>query len=258
MKNLVYVDAENISKEDFVRVISKTQQMVCMSSVTGKFYGNRDVIGEMLSIGYNGGFEFIETSSIVRSRKNVTDMKITVDCITDVMDWIAQGLSVSDLTVYLVSGDCDFVPLIYKLRGLGLQVELPISISGLEEKTLADLEAALKQAQYDPRLRQDILQAQYPAVRKLLPEEQFSDDLLQEWFARKKRKFLKDATLLLGDGAAALADLAPEEFGFIRIMQILGIDKGSDVCEALLASYTQKCFGFNFPVKTRELVLNGI
>ena len=158
MKNLVYVDAENISKEDFTQVLTEARQMACVGSVTGKFYGNRDVIGEMLNIGYNGGFEFIETSSIVRSRKNVTDMKITVDCITDVMDWIAQGLSVADLTVHLVSGDCDFVPLIYKLRGLGLQVELPISVSGMEEKTLADLEAALKQAQYDPRLRQDILQ----------------------------------------------------------------------------------------------------
>lgn len=242
MKSFVYIDAENISKEEFSVTIGKIREM-CTGVICGKFYGNKDKIGGLLSMGYEAGFEFVETSSIVHNRKNVTDMKITVDCITDVLD------AMRNAEVFLVSNDCDFVPLFYKLRGLNVDVYAPLMSGVLQEKSIGDLEEELKKLQYDPRLRSDILSPQYDVVKQMLPDS-YSDALITDWFTKKKRKFLKDLILLLGEDAAKEADLDVKEFSFLTVCERLGIKPASDIGVSLLKSYTQKCFGFSYPERT--------
>ena len=249
-RNLVYVDAENISKDAFSSIISELTSEYG-STVRGKFYGNKDVIGELLQIGYTAGYEFVETSSIVRGRKNVTDMKIVVDCIADVLDCATSA------EVTIVSGDCDFVPLIYKLRGYGITVHTPFLLGKLEEKTLADLEEELRVLQYEPRTRQDILQPQFQVVRSILGEE-FSDELICNWFTKKKRKFVKDVALSFSVDVSELAEIPVQEFGFETICCTLGVEFDSPKAKTLLQIYTQKCFGFNYPDRALDAKLSSV
>lgn len=248
-KTLVFVDAENVSEENFVQVVADLKSSG--ECVRGKFYGSREHIGCLIDIGYQAGYEFIDTTSLIKGKKNVTDMKIVVDCITEVME--SQDVT----KVVIVSNDCDFIPLAYKLCGLGIVVEMPLRSNDSQDKTLADLEQELHKMQYDPRIRQDILYPQYQVVRSMLSEE-FSDQLITEWITRKKRKFLKDVALLFNTQQLEDLDMPVTEFCFVTICNMLQIKYETDIGKRLLDSFTQRCFGFRYPENVAQIKLRSI
>ena len=249
-KALVYVDAENVSIEEF-QTVTENIRNDGYHKIIGKFYGNKAVLGGLIALGYKAGYEFIETSSMISGRKNVTDMKIVVDCITDVTELTEPA------KVIIVSKDCDFIPLIYKLYRFNVEVETPLIDISAKEKTLKDLEEALREARYIPNLRQDILSPQYSIVRNILSEE-YTDSLIEDWFNRKKNKFLKDIALLAGEVSEKIALVPAKDFSFITVCKLLGIPCDSEDGKMYLDVYTKRCFGFNYTASQREQILCNI
>ena len=85
-KILIYVDAENCSVAKFDQFVEESSKdFDCHEYVViGKFYGNHSVLGEIAIRCMQEGYEYVDTFMMNTSNKNVTDMKIVVDCITDV------------------------------------------------------------------------------------------------------------------------------------------------------------------------------
>lgn len=117
----LYIDGENISKADIMSSVTDFIQSLGATDIfVGKLYGNRDVVKSSVPFCLSKGLTFVETSTISSSKKNITDMKITVDCIFDVV-----YTKETDFTVTLLSKDCDFLPLFYKLNEMGIRTEMP-------------------------------------------------------------------------------------------------------------------------------------
>lgn len=252
-KTLVYVDAENVSKENFDKEIAKIRADLGDAQLVGKFYGNRDVIGGMMSKCYSSGFEYVETASLITSRKNVADMKICVDCVCDAL--ITYAGMVTD--VYILSGDCDFIPLYYKLVGNGVSVHIPLLSSSLEEKRVADLENELSRIGYDPLLEENLLLPQHWRFRELLPED-FSEDLIFSCFERKRKKFLKSISNLF-DAAQieALQAIPISTFSFIDIC-LMANSRGESFLLTVADLYTRKFFGVSYNSKQASVKLHEV
>ena len=85
----LYIDGENISKADIMSSVTDFIQSLGATDIfVGKLYGNRDVVKSSVPFCLSKGLTFVETSTISSSKKNITDMKITVDCIFVLIDLI--------------------------------------------------------------------------------------------------------------------------------------------------------------------------
>ena len=245
-KVLLYVDAENCSKESVTDIVTSVKSSIDGDIFIGKFYGKLDCIASMTSVCYELGLDFVETSTLVNNRKNVTDMKIVVDCVTDVCVNYRDDIS----RVILLSEDCDFIPLVRKLNCFGIVVELPIFEESSLNKTIADVDRELREALYDPMGQGTALEPQYPVIRELLPES-YSDDLIKNYVDRKRRRFLKELVEFIESGVfAKLYEFPIEKFSFSLVCSELGLTRHSEEFASLLDVYTRKFFGKSYTLKT--------
>lgn len=241
-KVLLYVDAENVSKADVTEQVNLTRKYLAEDEMLiGKFYGSQEQLGEMPSICYALGLEFVETSSIVASGKNVTDMKIVADCACDVY---ATYADVS--RVVLLSSDSDFLPLCFKLISRGVNVHTPLYIKNHARKTLGDLENELINSGFSCIQLDGALFTLFPIFRSRLQAE-YPDTLIKAFLDRKRRKFVRDAASVLRDEILEeLSQIPIEEFGFdsvVRLAKVTAIDNHS---VGLMDLFTKKFFGQSY------------
>ena len=244
---LVYVDAENLSAAEVEYAMKGIRHSLKEGeTVTGKFYGALKCVTSVTQVCYQQGLEFVETSSMNHGGKNVTDMKLMLDCIYDVL----QQRELVERVVVLTK-DCDFLPLIFKLNGCGVEVELPLFDESARYCTLADVSLALKKAGYSPISDgTSALDNQYECVRRLLPDD-FSDGLLEAYLNKKKNNFLKIVKPLVSEEVYKKARLeGGKDFSFYSIVD--GVQ--NELLERVIDCYTSKFYGFSFEQKKLESV----
>lgn len=259
---MVYVDAENICVSELSYHVKSVKDALLDDEVlSGKFYGNTNISPEVMRFCYESGFDYVETSSLVAGHKNVADMKLVVDCITD-----AVTISTKK-SILLLSRDCDFTPLIYKLRSLDIQVEAPLMNSYTRNFTIGDLNLRLEQLGFNPTLKgKEAFKNQMCNIRKLVGKE-FSDDTIVAYLNRKKRKFIQSIAIKCNSAQQALlSDIPVELFCFGDVIKYTNIAENSEELINAARLYTLKFFGVSFKDKDieyfvksyiRELGING-
>lgn len=243
MKVLVYVDAENISVEqfnEFLRVIGDSLDSGEM--VIGKFYGNHACLGEIMQKCFDNGYEYVDTAAMSGSRKNVTDMKLVVDCMYDVTFIYNSEVS----RVYVVSSDHDFVPLAHKLKGHRCNVIMPFLDDVIAQRTCADLSKYLEKINFEMIAKKRLLDNPFYMIRDLVTDE-FSDELIDAYVSKKRKRLKADVFEWLGKTKAdSIADIPITNFGFQSIVKTLGLSTLDD-CLTMFDIYAKKMFGLCLP-----------
>ena len=109
-KILIFIDAENVSKEQVTNALHDARSLSGKEdTLIGKFYGCSNVLGEMINEYLALGLEFVETSVYSLRKKNITDMKLMVDCLFDVVEAYRGDIK----AIYILSNDYDYNPLVY-------------------------------------------------------------------------------------------------------------------------------------------------
>lgn len=254
-KVLVYVDAENISVEkldEFVSILEESRKSD--EIVIGKFYGSHCVLGDILQRCYSEGYEYVDTYAMSASRKNVTDMKIVVDCIFDVTSTYFGSVS----RVYVVSADHDFIPLAYKLKGQHCEVIMPFLDSVIEQKTCADLSRYLDQINFDLTVRERLLENPFYMIKDKVQDE-FPDDVIEAFIAKKRKKIVTDLLKWVGSTKAeSVAEIPIVDFCYSKIKHALNVT--GDDCYTLFDIYTKKMYGLCLPrtIATEQLIMEGV
>lgn len=244
---LVYVDAENVSFScfhDFARANLRDKVIV------GKAYGDSSVIGDNVKEYVRFGFEFFDTSILSSSQKNLTDMKIITDVAFDTMHGMFDR---SQLSVVLITKDCDFMPLVYKLQGLGIPVMVP-TLEAEVTKTVSRKRVtdALEKIDYRPTDSDDWMKPQLDFVYDKISKE-IDYAVLDKYFARKRSVFIKSVTQINPAVAVALDTIPKHEFGIQSIIKVLndnGVTGGAVINYVNL--YTTKFFGKTFSSKRMD------
>jgi hypothetical protein len=243
-KVLLYVDAENVSIDDVNQKVEELKNSLASDEqLVGKFYGGVNVIGGLMSTCYQLGLEYTETSSLNRGVKNLTDMKIIVDCIFDVSTTYYGEIS----RVCILSNDCDFTPLVLKLRSQNFAVEAPLFNFDNRERTCQDVSKKLIEQEYYPLDNSDPLKCfnnQYGPLRSVLSDD-FSDDVILRYLDKKRSNFLKAAKEVCGISVLKLNDVPSDEFCFDSVLDAVSLDDNS--LRILIRQYTSKFFGGLFP-----------
>lgn len=124
-KILFYVDAENVSKSQVELFMAEALRLRGESDeIIGKFYGAHSALNSLIYYYLNLGLEYVETDVLADRKKNLADMKMVVDCLYDVLKTYSDDTK----AVFILSNDCDFNPLVYKIRILNI----PVTFSALD------------------------------------------------------------------------------------------------------------------------------
>lgn len=255
MKVLVYVDAENVAR-DVVKEELKKVKEECPPEceILGKFYGAKSAIETSIVSYLEEGFEFVETSSITVSQKNVTDMKICVDCMHEVLD-VHKG---DVACVWVFTRDCDFIPLAYKLAGLEVKVHAPLFKKSYLPMTNSDVENALERLGYNPMLSADWMKPQYEVILNMIGVASAEPAVLR-YCRRKQRNFLDALRKLSGMTEVEKLYLAAvEKFSIVYVLKCLHVDPGSSFETEIVNLYTRKFFGRNFVSKELSVVIENL
>lgn len=233
---LVYVDAENIRLEQLTQVMQEISNE--QSRVIGKFYGVSTVLGEITAKCLEFGFDYIDTSMMSMGRKNVTDMKIVVDCVYDA--FVTFCGNVDD--VWLISNDHDFTPLIYKLKGQGIDIHAPFITIYTKRATASELHKYLLTNNFDPKRGLQLFEKPYAVIMEATNNE-FVEDVIKEYVDKKKNKIAKYFGQDLGDAVYNKIQSVPVESFSISDVLDATIGAGcTDVLE-ILDLYTSKMYG---------------
>lgn len=247
---LVYVDAENVGVEEINFWMNQIKGE-CASDelVAGKFYGSYEQIRETMQVCYEHGMDYVETSSLVGNKKNISDMKLVVDCVTDALVLYQNKVS----KVVILSKDCDFTPLVYKLKGSGIEVVSPLYSMINRSLTMGDLNVALRNLDYNPVLDgHSALFNQFSRIRGLV-DESFSDKLIDSFLLRRQNRFIKAIRLLCSpEQSAKLHEVSVREFSFKTVMDVVGGD-----LEQICQIYVMKFFGFNYKDSEVGAIIEG-
>ena len=236
----LYIDGENISKADIMSSVTDFIQSLGATDIfVGKLYGNRDVVKSSVPFCLSKGLTFVETSTISSSKKNITDMKITVDCIFDVV-----YTKETDFTVTLLSKDCDFLPLFYKLNEMGIRTEMPfcaLAKSSFEylaahmkeeikyDKTTSGLDAFLKHNNFYSPKNADCLGNLFNKIKKKTSGA-FPDSVIEAHIKIKTKKFNKLIAATCGEyNIGRFRSLSAKDFSFESTIGSLGISDKYDI-----------------------------
>lgn len=240
-KHLVYVDAENLNSQQISEAMNEVRACSGSDMVVTKFYGTRDVLNSVFTTCMNLGMEFVDTSGLVKNQKNVTDMKISVDAITDVT---LLYTSVSAVTV--MSQDCDFAPLVYKLMGLDVKVYTPFLNFESKECVVTDVSSLLRAKGFYAIERVDVFEPLYGVMEELTCNESTRVDVAG-YFGKKRSKFMREAALIMPqDVLNQVAQLSDKDFSFSKIVTFSRGRVAWPVVRTLATIYTRKMFGFSF------------
>ena len=247
-KILVYVDAENISRNVIEESLTAIRETKGNRAVIGKFYGSKDILGPTIQFCLHQGFEYVETSSLSANKKNLADMKLLVDCMDDVLRTYVGDVS----AVHILSRDSDFLPLIYKLAANGVEVNtLVVNQETQAEYTLGTLVTKLHDVGYLPISEDRVWGAPYLDIMHLVSDE--IDGSLVESYVSKRVKKLVQALGKVAEAekTTALSQLDCRDFSFSKVVATLGAACKDELVD-LANIYTTKMFGIT--IKERELL----
>lgn len=237
---LVYVDAENVSFSMFKNYYDEHLRG---NKISGKVYGNSEILGESTQDYLRVGFEYVDTSHLSDSSKNVADMKIVTDCAFDVLQ-VFSGMQVH---VVLLTKDCDFLPLVYKLMANGVVVDVPMLG---KDKTMivpmSTVTTALEEHEYDPMSSDDWILPQVSFIDNLLNGE-ISYEFIVRYCTRKKNRFIKSVSVRNAVLALKLDSIEISNFSAITVYQAMrrsNIDFENMMF--FINMYTNKFFGKAF------------
>lgn len=252
MIKFLYIDGENVNTETIVDFVENfSRDLKDSDRIVGKLYGNRDQVKRSIPFCWEHGFSYVETSTISTSRKNIADMKLIVDCMADVIYSVATSKRLEVDSVTILSKDADFLPLVYKLREVGVKVQLPL-YTGEDTDSTANLDAFLKQVGFYSGVSQNvntgILFQEIKRVCELGKENgyssDFSDDTIADHVALKTRKFYAAVgERIYGDSAFTDFTMNPREFSLAKVLLKTGI-RDLETIDFIYLLYVTKVFGF--------------
>lgn len=253
--NFIYIDGENLSKETIMEHVSLIKKNMKDDDVmVGKLYGGKEHVKRSVQYCLLNGFNYVETSVLSTSKKNTADMKIIVDCISDVIPYVMlleerkrNGHCTEKMpTVTLLSTDMDFFPLIYKLKEFGIMVSLPLyDLDGWFniEKTTADLDAFLKQSGFYSPKNTRCLNNIFDEIKSIVGCE-YSDVIIEDHIRIRTKKFLNHlGSFLEEDMFNRLLLISPRDFSFRTIVNFLNL-KDPELLNKLYNLFISKVFGF--------------
>lgn len=237
---LIYVDAENISFSDLKDYLDVN---AISGNIIGKAYGSSTVLGEAAMDFLRIGFQFVETSHLSESSKNVADMKILTDCAFDVLRTFA-GVQVQ---VVLLTKDCDFMPLVYQLLSIGVPTEVPMLG---KDKTIAvpvsTVSELLSKCNYDPMNSDAWLLPQIGYIDSLIGNE-IDISFIDRYCSRKRNRFIRSIAVINPYFATKLEDIAKDDFSAEAVYcAAKDIGLQTDTVMRYLNMYANKYFGKAF------------
>lgn len=252
-KILIYVDAENVSYEECVTQVESVRASYGVANcIIGKVYGNHEILSpELLHWCLGVGFDYIDTSVIVLNRKNVADMKIVVDCVFDACNYFYGEVS----KVFIISKDCDFVPVVQKLNSIGVCTEVPLYVQP-PVSVAKSLEDSLLEKGWDPSVSLDALIAPFDAVEGFLGVEREQE--ISNYFRKKKRRISNEISARYGTSfGSRIVDVPEHSFSLVSVFKAVGCQKFDTSEDAifLINLYTSKMFGF---VYSKNVVVNKL
>lgn len=252
----VYLDAENVSEAEAENAISAINGLAEGEPIVGKFYGMREQLGSLWEKCLDFGYEYVDTTDLSAVKKNCTDIKICVDAFSDVFTpQVTNNERCTISKIFIISKDTDFLPLVRKMRGFGLSVEIPLFKKNRTKVTLQDVTDGLHEAGWNPMDKgAAILDSQFGTIKKLLGNA-YSDELVASYLQKKYLKFLH-SMLPINDSAASLMnELDARTFNF---WQLKKYNFSKSEMRIFINLYTSKCFGFTFPKKVLSEVVTEV
>lgn len=163
-KILIFIDAENVSKEQVTNALHDARSLSGKEdTLIGKFYGCSNVLGEIINEYLALGLEFVETSVYSLRKKNITDMKLMVDCLFDVVEAYRGDIK----AIYILSNDYDYNPLVYKLKGFGFIVKAATIDSFGDISSAGDLAKFLTNQGFFPVNKNNVLCVLYEEIVRI-------------------------------------------------------------------------------------------
>lgn len=238
MKVLMYVDGENIEVQQLREVLEKLREYHASYEVSGKVYGNKQNMGEVFNICLSHGLDYIDTSSLSTKKKNVADMKLTVDAADDVLNLYKGQV----YKVFLVSNDVDFVPLVYKLTGHGVLVDSFLCNTENVVYNTKDLAKNLNDYGYLPITDRRWFSLVFQDMRAKVPVN-VPNEVLDEYIEQRYKNFLEAVEVILTE---------PEDYARLTALSIRSVSATSVlkriscsnvISYEVLRIYFQRIFG---------------
>ena len=237
MQKIIFlVDAENVPFEIFKRYYAEVEPVQGVYEVVSKVYGSHAVLGNILTSYYEKGFEYVETSSLSFNTKNVADMKMCVDCAELVFRTYAGEVSY----VYILSRDSDFLPLVYKLESVGIEVRTAIKNIHLTKSDKPKILKRLKLVGFLPITAEDSLRCVFDAVKQALPEEYDDKDI--EKFVNVRISLFIGSAANKGWDVSNVQKLEIKNITFDEVARSIDLSQYSELVE-LYGIYSRKVFG---------------
>lgn len=251
MKILVYVDADNVSADE-IKFSMETiiiGKMDPNDIIVGKFYGDLNKCKKQAMACYEYGLDPVDIGTLVFGKKNTADMKLVVDCLTDVLQ-----LHVNEVRdVVILSKDCDFIPLERKLKANQINVSMPLYDVTNRTFTEGDLVSKLRSLNFDPVNDGYVALCNPYTLVKNQPVGDFSDDLLKTYSHKRQMRILSALRLVIEPEATkALAEVPTEKFSFKNIADKCPDEKLGDAANV----YVSKTWGHEFKASEARYYAN--
>lgn len=222
---LVYVDAENLS---LTTIQKEIEQIKLHGPITGKVYGSKESIGKCITFCLLEGFEFVETSVLSPTKKNLADSKLIVDCMYDVFKIGPANIE----KVYILSNDNDFLPLIYTLLKMNVSVVSSLIDSVILKDCVSNtipstktLNSYLKEIGFYSNKNNNLFGNMYQSIIDVT-SDRFSYDIIEEHIVLKCQKFIKNMELEFGSEVGELLrEIDPKDWSLDEVLNII-----SSVC----------------------------
>lgn len=251
MNTLLYIDAENIAYSEFKRYYDTN---TVSGNVTGKVYGNRNVLGDSVVDYLRLGFEYIDTS-VISDTKNVADMKIVTDCIFDVL----QTFGPTGTEVVLITRDCDFLPLVYRMLGIGVRVTVPFAgTASTNTVSTTIISNRLEEIGFDPMSSNDWMRPLPELVQEALMMNSY-DAAVDHYCNRKRVRYIHGVAAKDPIIASKLEEIEPNAFSAKTVFKVLRENNVSyNDLLSYIKLYTNKFFGKSFAPNQAMLMLHKL
>ena len=189
-KILIFIDAENVSKEQVTNALQDARSLSSKGdTLIGKFYGCSSVLGDMINEYLELGLEFVETGVYSLRKKNITDMKLMVDCIFDVVEAYRGDIK----AIYILSNDYDYNPLVYKLKGSGFIVKAATLDGFGDINSVGDLAKFLTNQGFFPVNKNNVLCTLYTEIADVAKSILLDDKVVLMFLTRRIRNLYSSA-----------------------------------------------------------------
>ena len=241
LKCLVYIDVENLTGKEIINAINELNSNDSIRLISVKAYGNVNILGNKVDLCCSIGADIVDTSLISKTKKNLADSKIIVDCITDVFTF-------NDIKrVALLTKDNDFIPLATKLTSMGIRVFTMINSVNNTHNDIEITKRYLQAVGALPISSDTALQNQFETLNKYHTES-ITSDMIAEFLEYRRSTFIKKLSNMVPDACLEkILALDIRIFDFEKVRNIVSRESDFPI-RGLAELYTSGMFGV-FPPK---------